>query len=102
MIISELDVKQFSNIADNTKDLLIAKLIESATDYICTYCNDTFDLGFPKGLRIPALKIVDFYIQGTSSDISSLRVGNETIVYLKELPKEIKELLNPYRKVRFI
>lgn len=88
--------------ADTTKDILIEMLIPVVEDFIKTYCNDDFDGDFPEGLKLAAVKIIQYELQKLSPGISSESIGNYSVNYSGEYPKEITSMLNHFRKVKFL
>lgn len=69
-------------------------------DWIKGYCNNDFAKGVPGGVGLALEKLVARH--GQDSNISSEQVGDLSRSFFSDdVPKEIKSILRPYRRIRF-
>lgn len=69
-------------------------------DWIKSYCNNDFAKGVPGGVNLALDKLVARH--GLDSNIASEQVGDLSRSFFdSDIPKEIKSLLRPYRRLTF-
>lgn len=70
-------------------------------DWIKDYCNNDFAEGVPGGVNLALEKLIARH--GQDSNIASEQVGDLSRSFFdSDMPKDIKSLLRPYRKVRYV
>lgn len=103
-MISVQDIKEYLVVDAVTQpDEFIQRLIDRTTAQVKAYCTNDFEEGIP-------LAVEDVIIQWTCTkyDINtrlkngktSQGMGQLSISYQTEIPKEFKSILNMYRKVK--
>lgn len=113
--LSSKDVKEILQMDETEHDNYINIMIPIVISIVENYCNDVFAvrnvdgtlfkdqegyLIFEAGIILAIAKIIEFYM--LESGISQNTVSRVTYTFSTELPKSIKDILNQYRKVRFI
>lgn len=70
-------------------------------EWIKVYCNNDFAGGVPGGVNLAIEKLVARH--GQDSNIASEQVGDLSRSFFdSDIPKDIKSLIRPYRKVRYV
>jgi hypothetical protein len=97
-IISLDDYKSLKKITDNSSDDAINILIQACQEYAKTNTQNDFTDGYPSGLKVFALKFIDFFLNSETVKAGE-KTGNYSVTYKDELPLFIFQLLNPYKKL---
>lgn len=70
-------------------------------DWIKAYCNNDFADGVPGGVNLALDKLVARH--GRDSNIASEQVGDLARSFFdSDIPKDVKRLLRPYRRIKMI
>lgn len=70
-------------------------------EWIKVYCNNDFAGGVPGGVNLALEKLVAGH--GKDSSIASEQVGDLSRSFFdSDIPKDIKTLLRPYRRITFV
>jgi len=97
------DLKTRLKITDSSQDDYLKIALEDAIDYVKTYCDNTFDDGFPGGVKKAIALIVKS--MGESSNVQSQSLGDmEKSFFEGGTMNEAHRYLEPYRvkKVKFL
>lgn len=101
MDLKELKIRLKIPENDTSKDQYLEVLLEDAIDYVKTYCNQSFDDGFPSGVKQAITKLVKAYQKDSSVASESLKDMSKSY-FEGGMLNEVHRLLKPYRRVRFI
>ena len=106
-------LKQLLGITDDTKDFILEFALEKAEDTIKNYCNIKeipVELNnIVLGMAMELYRIENFGSEEEGKDIKSIQVGDTTTTFetnkkidiSKELLKDYKAQLDPFRKLRW-
>lgn len=73
---------------------------EAYLEWIKDYCNNDFAQGVPSGVNLTLEKLIARHDQ--DSNIASEQVGDLSRSFFdNDIPKDIKTLLRPYRRLTF-
>lgn len=102
-MVSVEDIKEFL-VVDTVEqsDAFIQKLIDRTTAQVKTYCNNQFADGIPVAVEDIIIQWVCIkYDINTrlKNGKSGQSMGQLSITYQTEIPKEFKSILNQYRRV---
>lgn len=89
----------------NQSDAFIQKLIDATVNQVKDYCNNSFVDGIPLSVEDIILQWVCMkYDTNTRLKMgkSSQSMGQLSISYNTEMPKEFKSILNLYRRVKML
>lgn len=113
--LSVKDVKSILQIEDTQHDDYIETMLPIIISFTEQYCNDIFTVrtmngsyykdqsGYQlvdMGIMIAIAKVIEFYM--LKSGVSGEGVSRVSYSYSTELPKSILDILNQYRKVKFV
>lgn len=97
---SPLDkMKIMLGINDTEKDALLTMIIDTAKDYIESYCNTVYDASYD---NIVVQMALEDYSKIGSQGLSSQSAGGASESYLSDYSTKITKLLNKYKKIRTI
>ena len=94
------EVKTMLKLYDDTSDNLISVMIPLIEDFLRRKCRDDFPNGFPPGIKIPAVIIINHFLN--DKGIQSERIGDYSVEFFGNLPQSVESLLKPYRKLKFV
>lgn len=113
--LSTKDIKVILQIEDTEYDDYITTMLPIVIALTEDYCNDIFAIRSPNGslmkdqegykildvgIVIAIAKIIEFYMN--KSGVIQNTVSRVSYSFATELPKSITQILNQYRKVKFI
>lgn len=100
------DIKEYLILeAPGQTDEFIQKLIERCTAQVKTYCNQGFEEGLPVDIQDIIIQMVCIKVDPNTrlkNGKTSQSMGQLSISYQTEIPKEFKSILNQYRKVKIL
>lgn len=74
---------------------------EAYLEWIKDYCNNDFTNGIPGGVNLALDKLVARH--GQDSNIASEQVGDLSRSFFdNDIPKDIKALLRPHRRLKYV
>jgi hypothetical protein len=77
------------------------ELRDAYLEWIKSYCNNDFGNGVPGGVNLVLDKLVASH--GHDSNVSSEQVGDLSRSFFdNDIPKDIKALLRPYRRLKYV
>lgn len=94
------EVKIMLKIYDDKSDDLISTMIPLIEDFLRRKCRDEFTNGFPPGIKIPAVMLINHILN--DKGLQSERIGDYSVQFFGNLPESIESLLKPYRKIKFV
>lgn len=94
------EIKLLLNITDESKDALLAKLIENAEEYITNYTNNEDALDHLQG-TLTVMVIYDYNRLGTEG-LASESYSGASFSYTSGYSADIMTQLKKYRKVKVI
>lgn len=94
------EVKTMLKIHDNASDSLIDIMIPLLEDLFRKKCRDDFPDGFPPGIKIPAIMVINHFLQ--DKGIRSETIGDYSVQFFVNLPESVENLLKPYKKIKFV
>lgn len=95
------EFKTIKGISDTSHDERISALLPLVQDFIEEYCNSTFPDGFPDGLKLTAIEMVDYHL-GVSAAAQAQSIDGNSVQYRDDYPQSIMRVLRKYRRVKFI
>jgi Phage gp6-like head-tail connector protein len=101
MTLDELKIRLKIPKNDTSQDEYLKVALEDAIDFVKQYCNQSFDEGLPPAVKQAVAKLVKAYQE--NSNLASMSIDGMSKTFFEGgTMNEVKRLLKPYRKVRFI
>lgn len=103
-MVSVADIREFLLVDEaGQSDAFIQKLIDRTVAQVKTYCNNNFEDGLPIDIEDVVIQWVCMkYDVNTRlrNGKSSQGMGQMSISYMNEIPKEFKSILNQHRRLK--
>lgn len=98
------ECKNILQLSGSSYDTTINVLIPIVEDYILNYCNITADsASLQPGLKMSAANLINYQMQQQkNTNVSSEKIGNYSIAYANDYPRNLINSLRPYRKIKFL
>ena len=103
--IDEIKAIMQMDAADDSKDAYIRTMLPLMLESVMAYTNNGFSLSvdgtlkIPGGVKIYLAKAIERNTMATG--IKSRSMGSVSYSYDTEIPSELKNMLTPYKKVKF-
>jgi hypothetical protein len=101
MTLDELKIRLKIPLDDKSQDDYLKVALEDAIDFVKQYCRNDFVDGLPGNVKQAVAKLVKAYQE--DSRLASMSMEDMSKSFFEGgTMNEVKRLLKPYRKVRFI
>lgn len=99
------EVKALLRIQTNEHDSYLSAMIPLVEEYVQDYCNRDFkdaqgNVAYPGGVKMAIAQMCQYHMK--ASGVQSESLSRHSITYAQSYPSEITNLLNTYRRPRFV